>query len=140
LRDKSDLFSAQLFPIEETKRELAELEQRKRDSAGQRINDRIAEYGDRLAGCNDMLNTLLETGKKLEEDIQCFGAGWDKVVPPELRNELMRKRRGFSSLVQNVETQLPFTVEPDESVGGLVGIAAENFIKSIFGRNVLNGK
>jgi predicted nuclease with TOPRIM domain len=109
--------------IEETQRELAELKQRKRDSAGQRINDRLAE-------CNDMLNTLLETGKKLEEDIKCFGTGWDKVVPPELRNELMRKRRDFSSLVLGVKTQLPFTAEPGE----LGRIAAENFFESILGR------
>jgi chromosome segregation ATPase len=107
--------------IKETKRELAELKQRKRDSAGQRINDRLAEYGDRLAECNDMLNTLLETSKKLDEAIKSlFGAGLGKVplkldkVSPELRNELMRKGQAFSSLVQEVKTQTLFVVEPNE--------------------------
>jgi uncharacterized coiled-coil DUF342 family protein len=90
--------------IKETQRELAELKQRKRDAAGQRINDCIAEYGDRLAECNDMLNTLFETGKKLEEDIKSFGAG----LQLKLGDGLIRKRLDFSSLVQKVKTQLPF--------------------------------
>jgi hypothetical protein len=104
--------------IEETKRELAELEQRKNDSAGQRINDCIAECNDRIAKCNDMLNTLLETGKKLEEAIQCFGGKggffdkrWYDVLSPELRDELIGKREDFSSLVEKVKTQPTFTVD-----------------------------
>jgi chromosome segregation ATPase len=80
--------------IEETKRELAELEQRKRDSARQRINDRIAE-------CNDMLDTLLETGEKLKEDIQRLRLDEERYfVPRELWDELTRKARDFSSLVE----------------------------------------
>jgi flagellin-specific chaperone FliS len=80
--------------IEETKRELAELEQRKRDSAIQRISDCIAE-------CNDMLNTLLETGEELEEDLQRLDEEWYE-VPQELRDELICKGRDFSSLVEKV--------------------------------------
>jgi hypothetical protein len=128
--------------IEETKRELEELEQRKRDSAGQRISDRLAEYDDRLAECNGMLNTLFETGKKLEEDIKSFGAGLGKVplelgkvplkldkVPPELRDELMRKGHGFLLLVQKVNGQLLFAAKLLEGVEGRRSEEAENFIK-----------